>query len=259
MKITSLLLFYLIVICACKERVIIPKTGGFIIESEQTQSSIINSNFYFDEQNVLTKSTAQSIDSSIEYVIHYYPNGLVRSCQKFRHKVLDGNSNIYFDNGVIRQIQPYSNGVMQGESISYFSNGFIKSLNLIDEDSIYYVRVYVDSNSTSTFREDFIPIIFTEFDTVKIGDSIRIKIRFPLFPELGIIKGKFKLNYDIRTEDALKKIIPIARNVNDILGEDIVIELSSEEPEHDKFYCYITDTTGKILGPIIFRDIYFIQ
>ena len=256
-KITKLLLFGLILICSCKERITIPNTGDFVIESEQTQGSTYNSNYFFDEQNVLTKNTAHSIDSSIEYVIHYYDSGLVKSYQKLKNKVLDGNSIVYFDNGVIRQIQPYSNGVMHGESISYYSNGFIRALNLIDQDSIYYVRVYSDSNSISVFREDFIPIIFTESDSAKVGDPVRIKIRFPLFPELGIIKGKFKLNYDIRTAEALKEVTPNARHVNDISGEDIMVELTSDKPENDKFYCYITDVSGSKMGLVIYKDIVF--
>jgi|GEM_PF-2465786 len=162
---------------------------------------------------------------------------------------------MYYENGIIKQVQSYVNGKKQGKTIMNYFNASLKAINLNYNDSTYYVRVYPDSNSASNYREDYIPIVLLKKDTVQIGIPFEVIIRFPLFPELGLTKGKYHIHHDLFSSDFLGEEFAETREISPLTRDDLIITYQLANPGMHRFYCYVTDLSGDKKGPIVHRDI----
>jgi antitoxin component YwqK of YwqJK toxin-antitoxin module len=199
------------------------------------------------------------VTDSVGYSIYYYSNGLVKSFEPMMGKSIHGQKIDYFENGSIYTTTQYENGRANGEIRIYYPSGNLKAINLIQNDSIYYARFFKDSILSGNYTEELIPIVFLEPDTLPLNDTIEIKIQFPLVRELGLEPGEFILRYDKLPAKLLEGKNPYAKYAVDLMGSDIWIGVGAGIESFDKFYCYITDNNGKIIGPTIYRDLYFVN
>ncbi len=250
-----LILISLTILLSCKDPDMQLVNGELRIWTINDSDSNTTCSYFFDTRKVLKRKMTENKLLKTGTLIHYFENGNPESIQSFKNEQLDGNTIVYFENGIISQIRPYENGMEHGESILYYQNGFVKAINLIFEDSLYFVRVFSDSMGAPQFQDNYIPIVYLNNDKINDNRYIEVKIRFPLYPSLGLIKDKFIIYYDMHSEDFIKDIIPIARHSQKITGDDIVVTLNPDKHETNIFYCYITDLTGKTVGPIIQRKV----
>ena len=250
-----LITVYILVFVSCKERYVQSDNEEFVIEYKHDSANNQRHSYYFNKNNLLIKSTTKNYISNLDYVIYYYDNGLIKSLQSISNSDLNGNTIMYYENGIIKQIQPYDKGKKQGKTIMNYSNAGLKAINLNYNDSTYYVRVYPDSNSAATYREDFIPIILLEKDTAQIGIPFKVNVRFPLFPELGLTKRKYHIHHDLFSSDFLGEEFAETRETSPLTGDDLIITYQLANPGMHTFYCYVTDLSGEKKGPIVHRDI----
>ncbi len=255
MKYILLLLFSLNLIfisCNSKKRGL--KEGERLVEYGDNKNGQFDCALIVDKNNFLLRKFCLKEDALIGNVIYYYESGIPKSIDPYRNDTLEGIKLDYYDSGIIHSMTSYVKGKKNGIVKIYYPNGYMKAINLVDNDSIYYVRIYPDTNHINEYDENLIPIVYIDSDPRIIGDTSAVKVKLPLNPQFGIDSGKYILRYDRNISKVLEGKHPYARFQVILSGKDIFIGLPAISA-HDKFYCYITDKQGSIVGPTIYLDL----
>ncbi len=154
------------------------------------------------------------INSDSNYY-EYYQNDPVKSIQRFKKKILEGCQLQFYKNGGILNVINYKDGKLNGKFLEYYPNkvlninaiysndkevffeffshtGKILERRLSNNDGLVTYFSKFDSINGQKTLETIIPIIETNKDTIKLGETciIKIKFGFPLKGDLRVIIGK---------------------------------------------------------------------
>jgi len=138
----------------------------------------------------------------------YYPEGNIQNVSVWNNGQLDSISIHYYKNGQVKGSTMYKSGLKHGTSILYNENGKLIEKQLYQNDELVYLSTYVDGDKFSSV----LPLFVSEKDTVNLGESYRVKIKFgiPLFGSLKAYIGKSEKGELI---DTLTVLYPDENNI----------------------------------------------
>ncbi len=119
-------------------------------------------------------------------IIEYHPDGLTKLVGSYKSGELHGLCYEYYQDGTLQTLSNWDLGVRTGTFEYYYPNGAIKERKIYNDlgEVIYFTIYGVDGEKQI---ETAVPFLRSECDTVKLGDSVRLKITFGI-PMKGIMK-----------------------------------------------------------------------
>ncbi len=147
-KIISILIFSLLVITSCKDKIEEYYSNGkiqslYYIKKNKIEGLVTH---YFESGQISKKVFYEDgFPNGPEF--KYYPTGNIEFIGNYENGVGSGFSMLYFETGSIQEILNFENGVVNGKRVKFYQNGRIKSKYEMYCDSIKYEIDYDESGT----------------------------------------------------------------------------------------------------------------
>jgi antitoxin component YwqK of YwqJK toxin-antitoxin module len=185
----------------------------------------------------------------------YYSNNSIESIENFKNGIQEGGQLYYYKSGVISDSINCKDGKLNGKVLKYYPNGIlnIKAIYFNDKEIFFeffshtgkilerrlsnndglvtYLSKFDSINGQKTF-EIIIPIIETNKDTIELGETCIMKIKFG-----------FSLKGDLRV------VIGKENNGNVF---DTIVSLPKNNKTYEYKYSIKPTQKGKVKVPVIF-------
>lgn len=258
MNIAYILLLVVSTLLSCKNNTFKTKDGGYVIGYNK-DSIDFQCGYLFNKESILEQNLCQFNGIPNGFSILYYPSGVPESVEYYEMGKLAKQRILYHESGIMDRIIPYSNGKINGELFIYDPKGELNAVNLFENDSLYYIKVYKDNLSEYGDVERIIPIILLERDSAEVNDTIKLIIRIPFNEKHGITPGRYSFHYNVHRAEILKHELPLPIDSSSWDDEAVEISVRCTEPGHYKFYCVVKDENHKYASQYIFRDLYIME
>lgn len=151
------------------------------------------------------------IDSLIHGVYNwYFKNGNIKRRIHFDRGQIVGNDSTFYESGAIYKVIEFIPNSNNTQSIRFFNkNGTLKAFNLVENDSVYYIKSYVydDNGQIIETIDAHNLLISVKKDTFKVNEPVEIHFYLPkCLPPYQL--DNFLIYYDLYWIDGRKTMYP---------------------------------------------------
>ncbi len=154
--------------------------------------------FYYDDDESIRRKIC--LKDSLAYGLDqfFYQSGSLYRSAYYQHDTLVGMDTFYHETGEIDYIvDGYKDQKVNGTLYIYSKDSTLKAINLVENDSVYYIKTYtydanksrIDSNESYNF------LIETNKDTFQVNDTATIRLYLPKC-NAPLSIDQFVANYD---------------------------------------------------------------
>ncbi len=185
------------------------ETGRLKSVSEKQSGRMDGVSKIYGENGKLKTEANWKNDSMNGETRYYLPNGKLDEAIHWKDNLLHGKGEHYYEDGKLKDVSFYRNGRRNGFFVSYTQAGKVSTKTLFAGDTLVYSAFYNRDGSFGLGGAS--PITFPEKDTILLGETYRVTIRFmfPIRGDLRLYTGK--LNGD---NQMVKKTGELTRNAD---------------------------------------------